>query len=328
MKRTLPALAGLTWLLLTGVAHARIEADPNKDYAVTPEAGPWMISATCYVGPEAPNLAHELVLEIRSRFDLPAWVFNKGDDERKEYIERWRKVQENLPVEARVPYRGPRIREQCAVLIGGYKDMATARRALDHVKSLSPPSSNRLMPFYSRVVPVKGSEDMGQVEGGFVNPFPNSFVMHNPTVPLERHADSKNDAFLKELNAGESLSLLKCEKPWTLVVATFQGASIYAPKEASNGFLASLFQNKALNTLGTTGDNAHNLAEFLRKSNAGGFKAYVLHLRSGSIVTVGGFDQKDDSQMQSMRRALAGIQFGPTVPILPEPFAIEVPRPK
>src|SRR5438132_398747 len=78
MKKTLPALAGLTWLILTAVAHARIEADPNKDYAVTPEAGPWMISATCYVGPEAPNLAHELVVDIRNRFDFPAWVCNQG----------------------------------------------------------------------------------------------------------------------------------------------------------------------------------------------------------------------------------------------------------
>src|SRR6266446_3283347 len=159
MKRILFVLSGVACLFLAGEALARVEADPSKEYAITPEAGPWVISATCYVGPDAAVLAHELVLEIRSRFDLPAWVFNKGDNERRQNMENWRKMQEALPPEQRLPYRGSRIQEQCAVLIGGYKDMDTARRALDKVRKLEP-SSNRLKPVLVRLKPVDGKQDM------------------------------------------------------------------------------------------------------------------------------------------------------------------------
>src|SRR5437870_1075005 len=82
------ALAFLTGLALARAGYAHVEADPNKDYTIVPEAGPWMIYATHFVGPEAPQLAHEMVLEIRSRFDLPAWVFNRGEEERRKQRDR------------------------------------------------------------------------------------------------------------------------------------------------------------------------------------------------------------------------------------------------
>ena len=46
------------------------------------------------------------------------------------------------------------------------------------------------------------------------------------TVPRDHKAEAKPDPLLKELNTDESFSLLKCKQPWTLAVATFQGAAI------------------------------------------------------------------------------------------------------
>jgi hypothetical protein len=327
MKRFLFALAGLACLCLTRIAFARVEADPNKEYAITPEVGPWVVSATCYVGPDASTLAHELVLEIRSRFDLPAWVFNRGDEERRQSIENWRKMQEHLPPEQRLPYRGPRYQPQCAVLIGGYKDIDAARRMLDKVRKLPPPSADRLKPVRSTLRAVEGNQGLAQLEESFANPFELSFVARNPTVPVERHAD-KNDPFLKELNAGETYSLLKCRKPWTLVIATFQGVSIIEPDTKKGSFLTKLLPGKAPETLSASAMNAHNLAQALRTKPLG-LDAYVLHMRAGSLVTIGGFDRKDDPQMQTIQQVLASnLQYGQKVALLAQPFAIEVPRPK
>jgi hypothetical protein len=331
MKRFLFALAGLACLCLTRIAFARVEADPNKEYAITPEVGPWVVSATCYAGPDASMLAHELVLEIRSRFDLPAWVFNRGDEERRQSIENWRKMQEPLPPEQRLPYRGPKYQQQCAVLIGGYKDIDAARRMLDKVRKLDPPSSNRLKPVLTVLEPVEGSQGMAQLKEKFVNPFERSFVARNPTVPVERHPDAKNDPFLKELNAGESYSLLKCRKPWTLVIATFQGVSIIEPETKKGSFLTKLMPGKAPETLSASALNAHNFAEALRTPypKGLGLDAFVLHMRAGSLVTVGGFDRKDDQQMLTIQQVLEShFRYGQKVALLAQPFAIEVPRPK
>jgi hypothetical protein len=327
MKRFLFALAGLACLCLARIALARVEADPNKEYAITPEVGPWVVSASCFSGPDASTLAHELVLEIRSRFDLPAWVFSKGYEERRQSIENWHKMQEQLPPEQRLPYRGPKYQPQCAVLIGGYKDIDGARRMLDKVRKLPPPTNDRLKPVRSTLRGVEGSQGLAQLEESFVNPFELSFVARNPTVPVERHAE-KNDPFLKELNAGESYSLLKCRKPWTLVIATFQGVSIIEPETKKGSFLTKLPLGKAPETLTASAMNAHNLAEALRTKPLG-LDAYVLHMRAGSLVTVGGFDRKDDPQMHTIQQVLASsLQFGQKVALLAQPFAFEVPRPK
>src|SRR5262249_9965400 len=118
MKRFL--VGGLSVLLLAGVALAvRIEAEPGKDYPVNKEAGNWLISAAGFRGPQAAELARGLCLEIRQQFNLPAYVFNRGADERKKQEEKVNELWKLSP-DARV--RITRIEEQYAVLVGGYKD--------------------------------------------------------------------------------------------------------------------------------------------------------------------------------------------------------------
>lgn len=319
----------LVVLAVASVAKARVEADPNKDYLVTPEAGPWMICATTYVGPEAARLAHQMVLEIRSRFDLPAFVVNRGDEERRKQQQELEQLRKQFP-DYTGPIRHTRIQEQCAVLVGGYKDMDTAARALKEIKKLPPPSDEKLMAVLTQVrpAPKAGEEDRGLLEGAFVNPFRNSFVVRNPTVPAERKTDNKNDPFLKKLNAHESFSLLRCKKSWTMIVATYQGMHTIQPAEAPSkvlGIFDSLWGSNTGELLEASGQNAHNLAEAMRKL---GFEAYVLHTRWGSLVTVGGYDRPDDPRMQEIQRALASnVRLGQQVQMLSQPVPMEVPRP-
>ena len=52
----------------------RIEADPNKTYAIAEANGPYMIMACSFSGPDAERQAKELVLELRKKYKLEAYV--------------------------------------------------------------------------------------------------------------------------------------------------------------------------------------------------------------------------------------------------------------
>src|SRR5436309_6423886 len=76
MRRILFALVGgLAVLAAVGRGFAiPLDTDPSRDYPVTPEVGPWMISVTYFEGEQAKQLAHEMVLELRKQ-GYPAYVF-------------------------------------------------------------------------------------------------------------------------------------------------------------------------------------------------------------------------------------------------------------
>jgi hypothetical protein len=324
------ALACLAGLALAGSGFAQVEADPNKEYAVVPEVGPWMIYATHFVGPEASQLAHEMVLEIRSRYNLPAWVYNRSEEERQKQRERVRELRERYrDFQNQIPIKTTRIQEQCAVLVGGYKDFDAASRALKKFKTLNPPVADRLKPQVIVINPgdrEKGEED--QVYKDYGNPFANSFVARNPTVRFERQTDKKQDlALIQRLNANESLSLLKCKGRYSLAVAAYAGPSALVPETTSTSFLDKLWGKNAGDMLQASGLNAHALAQALRDHPAK-FEAYVLHLKGGSLVSIGGFERSDDPRMQSVQQAFARFVRGaPNLQgVVSEPFPIEVPR--
>jgi hypothetical protein len=322
LKLALVLLGGL----LASTAQGQVEADPNKEYLVTPEAGPWMIKAAVFVGPEAPPLAHKMIIEIRRGYQLPAYVFNFGQQERRKRDEELQRMHRLYP-ETKVPLRTTRIEDQCAVLIGGYKDSDEARRALEKIKKLPPPSDPRLLPvlFQEKEVKNGGPDGMAELQVARANPFAMSFVIRNPTVPQEQPTGPKTDPFLKQLNADEPYSLLKCKKPWTLLVAVFHGLTTIQAKEQTTSVFDSIWPREHGKLLAASGHNAQKLAEALRKL---GFDAYVLHTRQASFVTIGAYDSKDDPQMQQVQRTLASnLQFGPNLQLLPQPSPIPVPRP-
>jgi hypothetical protein len=327
MKRMVCAWAGV--LALWGVgrieAAPRVEADPNKDYAITPEAGPWMILAASYTGPNAVRQAHELVYQIRRRDNLPAYFFDYSAEERRQLQN----------------YVGPgrrgtvRIQNQCGVLIGGYPDMESAKRALADVKKLKPPDDESLMDRFTVRGPSQTDQRVGEVRGTFLNPFVTSFVTRNPTVPHDQ-VDKTKDPLLKVLNADEKFSLLNCQHPWTLAVKEYAGLSVVesATTSSSGSFWQKLgLGGKSTDVLSATGQQAHKLAELLREVQPP-FESYVLHTRKSSVITVGGFDGPNDPRMREVAEKLEHLRlaqlkrFGQDpLQLFAQPIPMQVPRP-
>jgi hypothetical protein len=59
------------------------------------------------------------------------------------------------------------------------------------------------------------------------------------------------------------------------------------------------------------------------------FDAYVLHTRTGSIVTVGGYDRMDDPRMAQVAHKLKNMHFGMSadaVKLFDKPLPMKVPQ--
>ena len=95
----------------------RVEADPDKTYAVTGDNGPWMILACSFSGDHAEEQARELVLELRKRYKLEAFVcrekFEFGAETQGRGIDRF-----GEPL--RMRYQRGSEHEEVAVMVGNY----------------------------------------------------------------------------------------------------------------------------------------------------------------------------------------------------------------
>jgi hypothetical protein len=315
MRSTLLRLAGVAALTVAaGAAFAQglglgVVPDGPSALTVTPAAGPWMICAASYAGPPSRGQAEELASEIRGRYNLAAYVFNRTGEERRQEQERVARQKEerrkqlianNLPADTPVHVKTVHIEDQYAVLVGGYKDDVTARKELDRIRKLTP--SGKYM--QTRYVPDPQTKKMHEEA---VNPFQSAFVCRNPAIPVEKSKpDAGPDPRLKEYNADESYSLLKCGKPWTLVVKVYKGASTIQSQSASSSMVERMgLVRKTGELLTANGNEAHLVAQVLRtppKNPRTGevgvsFDAYVLHSEYNSYVTLGAFDSPDDPRV-------------------------------
>ena len=225
--------------------------EQNYKYAVVPQAGQWMVCVQCYKDQREANgrslpaqkLAEELAEYIRTKHKLPAYLYDWGrvqrGEEEKRVADR-RKQQEDLMkamgatnVVGSARIKTVRIEDEFAVLIGGWKDMDTARKALDSIRKLPPPPEHLCHKMFQTVQTKdgKGSE----VKEAAVNPFLSAMVAPNMTAPRPKDDNDPNkpDPLLGRLNAGESYSVLKCSKPWTLVVKVYNGHSQIVNPEKS-----------------------------------------------------------------------------------------------
>jgi hypothetical protein len=310
MRSTLLRLAGVTVLAVAAGATFGQGLGPVPDgpssLTVTAQAGPWMICAASYSGPPSRGQAEELATEVRGRYNLPAYVFNRTGEERRKEQERVAKlkeerrqqmVQAGLPADTPVHVKTVHIEDQYAVLVGGYRDDVTARKELDRIRKLKPPSDRLSGRAY---VP----DEKGRMHEEVINPFLAAFVCHNPAIPVEKpKQDTGPDPRLKRYNADESFSLLKCGKPWTLAVKVYKGASTIQAQSSSSSVGERMgLMRKTGELLTANGNEAHLVAEVLRtppKNPRTGqvgasFEAYVLHTEYNSYVTIGAFDSPDD----------------------------------
>jgi hypothetical protein len=117
----------------------RVEADPNGDYTLTEKNGPWLVMAMSFNGEGGDVEARELVTELRTRYNLPAYYYAmtfKHEDERPgQGIDNY-----GAPIKRRYQ-RGSQILEH-AVLVGEFQhiDDLEAQALLDSIKTLEPES--------------------------------------------------------------------------------------------------------------------------------------------------------------------------------------------
>ncbi|MBM3997790.1 MAG: hypothetical protein FJ303_27150 [Planctomycetes bacterium] len=322
----------------------------NRDIEITPNAGPWTIFLQAYGGEDAPMMARKFVAVLREHYKLPAYVYNFGAKEKQEEYERVQKIRqeqidalEKANLKADVPIRVSTVRidEQTGVLIAGYRSFDDATAALKNtIQKLDPkPLIGNVdldLWFVSKSAPQPNATTPGKVDLdglGYSNPFRRAFAARNPSLPKEQLVSNPAEEmkFLQHVNRGEEFTLLKCTRPFTLVIKQYNMQhKTMANKKEMTGFiekfnsLGNIF--KAGEWQDVAAHNAHNLAEGFRK--AGFPETYVLHCRYCSYVTMGNYDSLEDPRLIAMQNFLEarfktdGYQ---RLELMPRPMPMPVP---
>ncbi len=322
----------------------RVEADPDNPYTLSEKNGPWMILACSFSGEHAKQQAHELALELRRRYKLPAYVFDK----RFEFGEANGRGLDRFGHPIRMRYQAGDDIEEYAVLVGDYRavDDPDAQATLRKLKYTTPeclkidgqrPTSRTLAGWrlMQQVVRAQGDEKKDR------GPMGHAMVTTNPMLPAEFFNRKTVDNFVLQLNEGYEYNLLNCPGKYTVQVAHFTGGVIINQKtirEIEDG------KAKVKSRLAEAAEKAHKLTLALRKK---GYEAYEFHDRYASIVTVGSFNSvgsprpdgkiEIDPQVHMLMKTFgaesSGVAQGAIqvkqfdgIPCDPQPIPVEVPK--
>lgn len=268
------------------IPSRRVPADPQADYDLDEERGPWLIVAATFSGEGAHEQARDLVLELRRRYKLDAYLhemsfdFTQGLDGRG--VDRY-----GEPV--RMRYQRNQAIHEVAVLVGNYPriDDPEAQRMLKRIKTLQPhtldteqrrstsQSLAALRTIQTALLP--DGDDRKKL-----GPMSKAFITRNPMLPREFFVPEGLDELVVKMNEGVPNSLLDCKGRYTVQVATFTGTVIIDQERIER------CQNRAdmPSRLAQAADKAHRLTVALREK---GYEAYEFHDRHASLVTVGSF---------------------------------------
>jgi len=282
------AAAAPPWMRM--ISLDRVEADPDGDYRLTEENGPWMIMACSFSGENAQGQsaeeqARELVLELRKRYKLSAYTHRM----RFEFGETTGRGIDRYGDPQRMRHRLDEI-EEIAVLVGNYAsvDDPEAQRTLQKLKFSHPkclevdpnrPTTQTLAGWRAvqKYVLAPGNEKKKK------GPMGHAFVTTNPVLPPEYFNAPGLDDVVLEMNEHVEHGLLDCPGKYTVQVACFKGNVVIDQRE-----IQKIEQGKQIDSrLTEAAVKAHRLTEALRLK---GWEAYEFHDRYASIVTVGSFD--------------------------------------
>jgi hypothetical protein len=229
----------------------------------------------------AEQVANELVFELRSKNNLPAYVYRmNAEDGLIETVDRLGNKDQRKNLHKV---------ESFGVIAGNYQslDDPLAKETLAFVKKLKPQclSQENGIVWYAKA---------GQ------GPFQKAFLTTNPMLtPQEAQqrmaVDRKPDTLLIQLNSDVNYSLLENKGKYTLQVAMFTGRRVVEGSAAAQktNFFDS---NRATsNPLDIASIDANDLTMALRQHR--GREAYVWHDHFYSIVTVGSYDSKTDPEI-------------------------------
>ncbi|MGI9429450.1 MAG: hypothetical protein ACR2NM_12380 [Bythopirellula sp.] len=274
-----------------------VPVDPQADYALTKEHGPWLIVAMYFSGEDGESQARDLVQDLRANHGLEAYYWGMSfqlDDSNP-----GRGIDEFGGRIRRRYQRGNQV-TQHAVLVGHFPSLGDpeAQEQLLSVKTISPqtlrpddetPTAasltnvDKFRQYLKQKNGLKGKTGKAKQPG----PMSHAFVTRNPLLPKEYFAPQGIDAEVAKWNTGPEYSLLNCPKKYTIKVATFKGrSSLKGAKEAIGDTRTR--KAKENDPLVVAVKNAHLLTLALREK---GWEAYEFHDRYESFVAVGSFDE-------------------------------------
>ncbi|MFZ5831146.1 MAG: hypothetical protein ACOY3P_13735 [Planctomycetota bacterium] len=280
------ATAAPPWANLLG---AGVDADPERDYVVSEDNGPWMILACSFSGEGAEKEARDLALELRSRYKLEAYVHDMQFDYRDEL--------RHIPSRGIGPngrrmvpkHRRKSVIQEFAVMVGNYRavDDPEAQRVVEKLKHAKPQcisdngQTNQSLAGW-RLAQQKVQEFLGS-ENKEKGPMGHAFITTNPLLGDEYFTPPGLDPLVAKMNKDVPYSLLTCPGRYTVVVAKFSGEDTLDQKRIAQLQDANLRRSK----LEEGALKANTLVKALRMK---GYEAYVLHDRYMSMVTVGSFN--------------------------------------
>lgn len=281
-----------------------VESDASNRYELTEESGPWLILAASFAGTGAEEQAHELAVELRKQFNLPAYI-NQKEFDYSEPVEGY-SIDRYTGLPAKMKHANNSKFAAYAVLVGDFESAEDPRiqKTLEKLKYARPEcldlekrewSTQRFAGF--RELQRRMNGDAAKRKKG---PMGSAFVTRNPQLPEEYFATGGLDDFVYELNRRVEHSLLDNRGRYTVKVASFGGKDTMNSKEIEELERTGKVSDK----LEIAADKAHRLTVALR---ARGVDAYEFHDRIESIVTVGSFDSVGEP------RADGKIEINPTV---------------
>jgi hypothetical protein len=324
-------------------------------------------------GMTARELAELLATDIRDLYRVQAFLYEYVSEERKAEIaaiaaarERGRifanqldkykqeaqlKGMDFMSPDNKIHFKTVKYNDQIAVLVGGFKTEKDAREALDTMRKWPSPKNKVLMDGAVIARPNKDGKMM--MEQGYINPYLTSHVVPNPSIAkaAANAPDTGLDPFVVKLNEDNPYNLLNATKGWTLAVKSFSAPVQIVGRDGDGAAMMRKVgtSDKGKKILVAGAEQAESMAKALRALRGPGTTAqpgaplnlevFVLHTRSGSIVTIGQFDGPTDPALVQTKQLLQNLplkvtqdKFGsqpvPNAPTLFEKLiAIPIPRP-
>ena len=292
------------WLPTSWFAQGHV--DPKAMFPLAEKDGPWLVLATTFRGEQAREDARRLVHELRGKHKFTAYTHEKSFD--------FTGNQPGIGVNPdgspkKMRYANARQVLEVAVLVGDFASAEDPRgqKTLQKIKTLTPASltnvstSDRLDSQFLQANP-----DLGKIAAK--PPLHAAILIPNPLLPNDYFTRQEVDAFVLEMNADVTHSLLDCPARYSVRVATFSGAGTFDPNADSGGGGESFVDvGRFIEVLRGSGwkdpqlrgvpresrlveaaDKAHRLTEALRRA---GWQAWEFHDRDTSFVCVGSVDQ-------------------------------------
>ena len=299
------------------ISTKNVDADPNQAYKVSEENGPWMIMTTTFSGEGAEKQAKELVLELRKRYKIPAYIyfghFDPGEAQARGVDKYGNPKKANYykykDAKDKEKARHPELIE-VAVLAGDFPSAGDKRAqgTLQTLKYARPeclelkegqPTNQTLTGW--RLAQQQVYEMIGS-EKKKLGPMRHAFIIPNPMLPPDYFNQQTVDEETVALNKGVPNSLLECPGKYTVQIATFRGNAVIRQNDIQD---IEDGRKEMKSQLAVAAQKAHDLTIYLREK---GFEAYQYHDRFSSIVTVGNFNSPGRTSPDGQLEIDPGIQ--------------------